>query len=77
MISFEYDGSEISAMVEDGLSNTSTLEAATKEGDVASEFNLVEIELGAGEQLSTLINRDISVDYKFRIKRSNGLFTTF
>ena len=39
VISFEHDGSEISVMVEDGLSNTSTLVTVMKESDVAREFN--------------------------------------
>ena len=48
VISFGYNGSEISVMVEDMLSNTSTLEAMMKEGDVVTEFDLVGIDLGVG-----------------------------
>ena len=65
-------------MVGDGLSNISTLEAVMKEGDVVSEFELDNIELGEGELLNTPTNNNnITVDYKFCIKRNNGSFITF
>ena len=80
VISFQHavDGNEISVMVGDGLSNISTLEAVMKEGDVVSEFDLDNIELGEGELLNTPTNNNnITVDYKFCIKRNNGSFITF
>ena len=48
-ISFEHDDNAISVMIEDGLSNLSTLKAVMKEGGVANKFGLDIIIIGGGE----------------------------
>ena len=64
-------------MIEDGLTDLSTMEEVVKEGDVVNEFTLDEIDVGEGELLITPTNNITDVNYKFCIKRSNNSFIIF
>ena len=64
-------------MVEDGLSRISTMEAVMREGNVVDEFDLYNIVLGEGEQLTMPAKDVVDIDYKFCIKRRNNSYIYF